>query len=463
MDLLVRVFLSILKSSLTASVLILVVIGILYVFNKNISVRVKNTIWILVLIKILIPVNDHVNTNLFCIIYEKYGTVIQYQNDVKYKQFQTGEDYTGSAAENNDFLLNIVKSASFIWFTGVFLLSFWLLIAQLNLIRKTKNSECNIDMEFLIKKCNIKTKFPVYICDDIKSPCISGIIKPKIYIPSYVLNISDNNQLSYIFLHELVHYKRKDLIYNFFSILALFLHWFNPFVWLAVKKMNLYRECACDACVLELLKEEESIEYGLTLLNLSKLYLETGNHLQLPVFFKTNNQISERIWLIKGFKKGSYKIKANAVLGCTIAAFLMLTNNIPVHALNAENILKKDRITGWIMNNGGWYYYDNGVMLKNTNVNGYELGTNGALVKLHNNNTSEDTIPTHGWYLNKKDGKWYYIINNSYVKGWLKTSVSQGTWFYFDEHGAMVNNTTLNIDGKDYIFAANGMCTNIEY
>lgn len=460
MDLLVRVFLSILKSSLTASVLIMMVIGIFKAFNKNISVRVKNTIWILVLIKILIPVNDNLNTNLFSIIYEKCGTVTQYQNDVKYNQFQPGEYPAESAAENNDFLLFVFKSATFIWITGVFLLSLWLLIAQLNLIRKTKNSKCNIDIGILMKKCKIKTKIPVYICDDIKSPCISGIIKPKIYIPSYVLNISDNNQLSYIFLHELVHYKRKDLIYNFFSILALFLHWFNPFVWLAVKKMNLYRECVCDTCVLELLKEEENIEYGLTLLNLSKLYLETGNHLQLPVFFKTNNQICDRIWLIKGFKKGSYKIKASAVLGCTIAAFVMLTNNIPVHALNTENILKNDRITGWIMNNGGWYYYDNGVMLKNTNVNGYDLGADGALVELHNNTTSEDTIPTHGWYA--KDGKWYYIINNSYVKGWLKTSGSDGNWFYFDEQGAMVNNTTLNINGKDYHFAKNGKCTTIE-
>jgi glucan-binding YG repeat protein len=35
-------------------------------------------------------------------------------------------------------------------------------------------------------------------------------------------------------------------------------------------------------------------------------------------------------------------------------------------------------------------------------------------------------------------------------------------WFYFDEQGAMVNNTTLNIDGVEYTFAKSGNCTNKE-
>ena len=284
----------------------------------------------------------------------------------------------------------------------------------------------------LVKQCrlkaNIKSRIPVYVYDGFKSPCTLGIIKPKIYIPKYVLSIKDNNQLSHIFLHELMHYKRKDLIYNFLGIIALLIHWFNPLVWFAIKKMKLYREYACDACVLELLNEEENIEYGMTLLSLSKMLLNKGNYSQLPVFFETNNQIKDRIWMIKGFKKGSYKMTARAVLGCTIATIVILTNNLAVKALDADNIipiavndiekLKEDYKSNvdevntvknddtanikeseqnvastnnasndtsskgkWVQDKGKWYYYNSdGVMQKSTTIDGYKLGEDGALI-----------------------------------------------------------------------------------
>lgn len=441
MDWLVRIFLCILKSSLTASILILFVIGFLKIFNKKISVRVKNWIWILVLIKILIPVYGNADTNIFSILQEKYGLINQSDLNEGYNQLKNGENYNkvlASMEQNKDFRLIFFRSITAVWIAGVSFLALSLIVSQLSFTKKTKDSACDIDIDNLIKKCNIKNRIPVYLYDEIKSPCISGLLRPRIYIPSYVLNMSDKKQLSYIFLHELTHYKRKDLIYNFFGILALFLHWFNPFVWIAVKKMNLCRECACDACVLELLNEEENVEYGMALLNLSKLYIDTRHYSQLPVFFETKSQIQDRIWLIKGFKKGSHKIKASAVLGCTVAAFVILTNNITVQALNAENILVDDVTTGWVKSDGKWYYYDT------------ELQSNAVL--------AENTIPARnqtdrpdGWYINNQ--RWYYVKNQSYVTGWLNYD---GEWFYLDQQGAMVTNTILEIDGKQYKFLSTG-------
>ena len=64
----------------------------------------------------------------------------------------------------------------------------------------------------------------VYICDSFKSPCISGIIKPKIYIPQCVCSVDRHKYLYHVLLHELTHYKRKDLIYNSLAIIAVVLH-----------------------------------------------------------------------------------------------------------------------------------------------------------------------------------------------------------------------------------------------
>lgn len=136
------------------------------------------------------------------------------------------------------------------------------------------------------KKLSINRSIPIYACDGFKTPCISGVLKPKIYIPKYKYSIDDYKYLSHIFLHELIHYKRKDLIYNFLGTITILIYWFNPIIWFIVKKMKLQREYACDTYVLEILGKEESIEYGMTLINFSKLISSSEKVPQLAIFLK---------------------------------------------------------------------------------------------------------------------------------------------------------------------------------
>ena len=71
-------------------------------------------------------------------------------------------------------------------------------------------------------------------------------------------------------------------------------------------------------------------------------------------------------------------------------------------------------------------------------------------------NLTEESKLQEGWYLNSKDHKWYYIKDHVNVTGWLELD---GKWFYFDEQGAMVNDTTLKIGGVEYTFSKSGKCT----
>lgn len=77
--------------------------------------------------------------------------------------------------------------------------------------------------------------------------------------------------------------------------------------------------------------------------------------------------------------------------------------------------------------------------------------TQGAIM------VSEESIPSNGWYLNPQNFKWYFLKDGAYVTGWLNRD---DKWFYMDENGAMVNDTTLFIDGKEYIFTKKGDCSN---
>ncbi len=173
-------------------------------------------------------------------------------------------------------------------------LFFSLLIWKFN--RKTSNLKQITDLNITVlleeckKKAGINRNIPIYACDNFKSPCIFGILNPKVYIPKYAYITKNYKQLSHIILHELIHYKRKDLFYNFLGTTALLIHWFNPIAWFLIKRMKLQREYACDAYVLEILGEEGSIEYGMNLINFSKLFSKNYKTPQLGIFFETKSR-----------------------------------------------------------------------------------------------------------------------------------------------------------------------------
>lgn len=85
--------------------------------------------------------------------------------------------------------------------------------------------------------------------------------------------------LSYIFIHELIHYRRKDMFYKWFVQLILCVHWFNPFVYLLGKEVGRACELACDESVIAGLDDTEKKAYGNTLL----ASLQTGNAYKNPL------------------------------------------------------------------------------------------------------------------------------------------------------------------------------------
>ena len=108
-------------------------------------------------------------------------------------------------------------------------------------------------------------------------------------------------------------------------------------------------------------------------------------------------------------------------------------------------LLSPDKKTGWNKKAGKWYYFDrNGVMKDGiVSVDGkkYGLSVSGALV-------------FNGWL--EVGGYWYHTDKNGviYTSKWLKSK--QG-YYYFDNSGKMLSDTTATIDGEAYSFDADGL------
>src|SRR5207247_2871142 len=82
------------------------------------------------------------------------------------------------------------------------------------------------------------------------SPSRGGVVYPVVLIPSVTAHHWDEEQKVAVLTHELAHVKRFDALTQLLAQLALALLWFHPLVWMAVRRLLLEREHACDDFVL---------------------------------------------------------------------------------------------------------------------------------------------------------------------------------------------------------------------
>ena len=84
------------------------------------------------------------------------------------------------------------------------------------------------------EKLNIKTRVELSYNSLIVSPIMIGFFRPRIVLPVREL---EDKELSYIFVHELTHYKQGDMFYKWLIQIVVCAHWFNPFVYLLEKEV----------------------------------------------------------------------------------------------------------------------------------------------------------------------------------------------------------------------------------
>ena len=81
-----------------------------------------------------------------------------------------------------------------------------------------------------------------------KIPYCCGILRPAIVIPEDVAE--ESRLLGFCLKHELAHIVRRDLLCLFAAYLGCALCWFNPLVWLALRRLRDEAEAAADDLVL---------------------------------------------------------------------------------------------------------------------------------------------------------------------------------------------------------------------
>jgi TonB family protein len=80
-------------------------------------------------------------------------------------------------------------------------------------------------------------------------PLTWGILRPVVVLPADAADWPQA-RLRTVLLHELIHVQRHDLLAQVIAQAACCLFWFHPLAWMAVRRLRLERERACDDAVL---------------------------------------------------------------------------------------------------------------------------------------------------------------------------------------------------------------------
>ena len=122
-------------------------------------------------------------------------------------------------------------------------------------------------LQNLKTEMKIKRKIALQSCPFVASPMLVGFIRPRILLPEATFA---KEELWFIIKHELVHYKRKDVLYKFLLMIATAMHWFNPIIHLMAKSVNAGCEVSCDDEVVKGANIEMRKYYGTTILGVVK-------------------------------------------------------------------------------------------------------------------------------------------------------------------------------------------------
>lgn len=156
----------------------------------------------------------------------------------------------------------------------------------------------------------------VWLSDGIASPFVMGIWKGKIFLP-YGLAPLDRD---HILKHERMHIRHRDPLIRWLGILCICLHWWNPFVWLAVHKMNQDMEMFCDESALSGASMEEKKAYSKVLLD----FAEQKSGISVGLAFGESNT-EQRVRNIMNKRRGRILITCAVVLVAIVSAVTLLT------------------------------------------------------------------------------------------------------------------------------------------
>lgn len=416
--------------TVSATLMILAIIGLRKVFMNHIPSFVFGISWFLAVIRLCIPFDFITNYNIYNLIYHLRKTL-------GFENFEISWLWL-------DRIIMIIWDnptlkicCLIIWLLGVFFIVFRLWQSFLRSKKIQKESfPCpyeNDIKEFFTTK-GLKANYSIKQSSQIQTPIACGILHPTIVLPQN-MDTENPTALMQALLHEYMHLKYHHTLIQYFIILFLAWNWFNPVIWLFYCYVNRDMEIACDRGALKVLGEDQKSAYALQLIQAAENMMHQK---QNEVVFHNKfvqYDLKERIVAIMKFKKFSVAV---------MAASMMLPFSVATVFGASDNYVFSDEI----------------------NYQGFDFTDSAADIIITDTTFSEDTmyIPWEQLepYVQESETRAASSLNIvgfrvEYALGeQVKTQISVSTEMYGYTYSGTLTLSRLTQEGSKYVALYNG-------
>ncbi|OSY11987.1 M56 family metallopeptidase [Bacillus mycoides] len=337
------------ETSLMASILVGFILCIKVLFRNKLTPRWQYMLWIVLMIRLLLPWSPDSSYSIYSLLsYSSSVSEVIPKNmpsterkvDIETNHTvelestsetvtKNGEPEVNASAEQQT-TFSLYKLALYVWLAGVIVLAVITFITNRRLYSYIKKQADITDEQVItvFNRCKqsmkMKKAVSLRLAGKIASPTVFSFFRPKVLLSKKHMKVLNEQQLQYVFYHELAHIKRNDVAVNWIMYSLLLLNWFNPILWYAYFCMREDQELACDAYALTFIDKEEQIAYGHTIITLLEHYSYQAP--SLANLSRNKRTLKRRIVMIKKFQKKSYRLSLIGVIAIAAIASLSLFN-----------------------------------------------------------------------------------------------------------------------------------------
>ena len=307
------IFLKLLNLSISASWLVLVVLALRLVL-KRAPKWVNVLLWGMVALRLMLPFSIESALSLIPSAETLSPEVVQFDPAPTITSGVELIDNAVNPSLSESFAAAPLASvnplyvwtylAGWVWLIGLAAMLAYALVSYLRLRRRVSAS--------------IPLRENIYVCDEVPSPFILGIVHPRIYLPSAL----DEAQRGSVLSHERAHLARRDHWWKPLGYALLAVYWFNPLLWLAYTLLCRDIELACDERVLRGMDAGQVKDYSSALLACS---VPRRMLAACPLAFGEVG-VGARVKNALRYKKPAFWVVAASVAVCVVVAVCFLTD-----------------------------------------------------------------------------------------------------------------------------------------
>jgi beta-lactamase regulating signal transducer with metallopeptidase domain len=339
-----------LQASLAASVLACLVALLILVFQKRLPPRWRYALWLLVVVRLLVPMTPSSSLSLFNL--KNHSSLVKAEARLRHS---LAAPPSAPASQSPPLVASAMASspapapvasadpmrmkshstlrtaARYLWPTGAACYLLLVLVQHRKLSNwvKRQPERGTARLTALVREAQGMLGLPgdiaVLRADCQGSPAVFRLRRPCLLLPGATIDSLEDHELRLVILHELVHVQRRDVLLNWAAIVAQSLHWFNPLVWLVLKRWRADRELVCDAEVMARLTPLERHAYGSTLLKLATTFSEPLWARSVTPILEHQHEIERRITMISNYKPMPRATAAALVASLVVLGALTFT------------------------------------------------------------------------------------------------------------------------------------------